>query len=341
MKKQLNEVTIKEIAKSLNISVSTVSRALRDTFDVSSVTREKVLAKVSELNYRPNYSAIGLAQGKTHNIGIVLPIVTNYYFSTVITGIQEIAYSHGYHIILYLTNDSAKTELEILQRLPWGSFDGLLAATSLGPEAKDHYQKIINNGFPVVFFDRSVAGIKTSQILQDDFTGGYEATKHLIMSGYSKIAHLTGPPELAITQKRLKGYKAALVKYHLPINDHWIIHSGFSQDWGEKDTERLLCGKDKPDAIFAINDRKAIGAMVTLKRNNIRIGKEIGVAGFTDDPMAKIINPTLTTVAEPAFEVGKISCEMLLKHLSKRYFEPEDIVLNGQLHIRESTKKEN
>ncbi|MGH2643937.1 MAG: LacI family DNA-binding transcriptional regulator [Chitinophagaceae bacterium] len=339
MRKQLNVITIREIAKSLNISVATVSRALRDTYDVSPATRKKVLEKARELNYKPNYSATGLAQGKTHNIGIVLPIVTNYYFSTVITGIQEIAYNQDYNIILYLTDDSPIKELQILQELPLGSFDGLLVSTSLGPDAAGHYRRIINSGFPVVFFDRSVAGIKTSRVLQDDFNGGFEATKHLILNGYTKIAHITGPNELTITQKRLQGYKAALTKYNLSIQDNWIIHSGFSQEWGERDTEQLLLEKSKPDAIFAINDRKAIGAMITLKNHHIQIGSQMGVVGFTNDPISRIINPTLTTVEEPAFEIGKTSCDLLIKHLTRKYFEPEEIILHGKLHIRESTKR--
>lgn len=339
MRKQLNVVTIREVAKSLNISVATVSRALRDTYDVSPATRKRVLEKVRELNYKPNYSATGLAQGKTHNIGIVLPIVTNYYFSTVITGIQEIAYNHDYNIILYITNDSPIKELQILQDLPLGSFDGLLVSTSLGQDATDYYNQIIQNGCPVVFFDRSVAGIKTSRVLQDDFNGAYEVTKHLILNGYTRIAHITGPAELTMTQKRLQGYKAALHKYNLPINDNWIIHSGFSQEWGERDTEQLIHKEPGPDAIFAVNDRKAIGVMLTLKKHYIEIGKQVGVAGFTDDPMSKIITPALTTVAEPAHEIGKTCCELLIKHLTKRYFEPEEVILHGKLYVRESTKR--
>lgn len=339
MRKQLNTITIREVAKSLDISVATVSRALRDTYDVSPATREKVLEKVRELNYKPNYSAIGLSQGKTHNIGIVLPIVTNYYFSTVITGIQEIAYNKDYNIILYLTNDSPIKELQILQNLPLGSFDGLLVSTSLGPGAAGHYRNIIDNGFPIVFFDRAVAGIKTSKVLQDDFNGAFEATKHLIQNGYARIAHITGPPELTITQKRLQGYKTALAKYKLPVNRDWIIHSGFSQEWGEKDTEQLVMIKERPDAIFAVNDRKAIGAMITLKKSNIQIGNQMGVVGFTNDPISRIINPSLTTIEEPALEVGRKSCDLLIKHLTKKYFEPEEIILHGKLQIRESTKR--
>ncbi|GAA4312406.1 LacI family DNA-binding transcriptional regulator [Compostibacter hankyongensis] len=339
MRRPFNTITIRDVAQSLNISISTVSRALRDTYDVSQTTRQKVLEKASELNYKPNYSAIGLVQGKTHNISIILPLVTNYYFSTVITGIQQVAYNRDYNVILYLTNDSQEKELQIIQNLPLGCLDGLLVSTSFRSNAFGHYQKIIKEGSPVVFFDRSVDGVHTSRVLQDDFNGAYQATEHLIASGYTKIAHITGPKEMIITQKRLAGYRQALRRYKLPLNDKWVIHSGFSQECGEQDTLHLLEGGSKPDAIFAINDRKAIGAMVALKKKNIRIGTQIGVAGFTNDPISGIISPTLTTVAEPAFEIGKISCELLLKHLQKKYFEPEEIILPGKLYIRESTMR--
>lgn len=339
MRRPFNTITIREVAQSLNISISTVSRALRDTYDVSQSTRQRVLDKVNELNYKPNYSAIGLVQGKTHNIGIILPLVTNYYFSTVITGIQQIAYNRDYNVTLYLTNDSQEKELQVIQNLPMGSLDGLLVSTSFRSDAFGYYHKIIKDGYPVVFFDRSVAGVHTSRVLQDDFNGAYEATRHLIASGYTKIAHITGPKEMIITQKRLEGYKQALRRHKLPINDQWIIHSGFSQEWGEQDTLQLLDCRNKPDAIFAINDRKAIGAIVVLKEKNIQIGADFGVVGFTNDPMSAIISPTLTTVAEPAFQVGKTSCELLLKHLQRKYFEPEEIILPGKLYIRQSTMR--
>ncbi len=339
MRKHLNTITIREVAQSLNISISTVSRALRDTYDVSQTTRQKVLEKVKELNYKPNYCAIGLAQGKTHNIGIILPLVTNYYFSTVITGIQEIAYQQNYNVVLYLTNDSPEKELQIIKDLPLRSLDGLLVSSSMRSDSLGYYQRILEEGLPVVFFDRSVTNIKTSKVLQADFRGGYEATKHLIMMGYTRIAHITGPRELDITQTRLQGYKEALRRFKLPVNRDWIIHSGFSQECGENDTEYLLNEENRPDAIFAVNDRKAIGAMIALKKRNIHIGKEIGVVGFTDDPISQIISPTLTTIAEPAFHVGKKSCELLLKHLTRRYFDPEEVVLPCKLHVRESTKK--
>jgi LacI family transcriptional regulator len=291
------------------------------------------------MNYKPNYNAIGLAKGRSYNIGILIPFITNYYFSTVITGIQEIAFSKGYNIILFVTNDSPERELSIIQNLSISNVDGLLVTISSNTEASDHFQKIIDQGIPVVFFDRVPNKIKTSKVMQDDFNGSFEAVEHLIKNGYKKIAHIAGPSGLRFTERRLQGYLAALQKHGLPVREEWIIYSGFSQECGKADTLQLLNLKNRPDAIFGVNDRKAIGAMLALKENKIPIGKKIGVIGFTNDPMSEIISPSLTTIAEPAFEIGKKSCELLIKHITKKNFILEEVIIPCTLIVRESTTK--
>lgn len=332
-------VTIKDIAKILNVSVSTVSRALRDTYDVNKETKEKILALATELNYKPNFNATGLAQGSTHNIGVVLPFITNYYFSTVITGIQEIAYNNNYNIILYITNDSAERELSIIQNLSLSRLDGLLVSVSSNSDSCSHFQEIIDEGIPIVFIDRVASKIETSKVMQDDYNGAFEAVEHLVQMGYSKIAHIAGPKGLDFTEKRLTGYLDALKKHCLTTSEEWIIHSGFDQSSGEADTYQLLNCEQRPDAIFAVNDRKAIGAMVALKQKKIAIGKEMGVIGFTDDPICTLVSPSLSTIAEPAFNIGKTGCELLLKHINKKYFHSNEVILPGTLIARESTVK--
>ncbi|HEY8958251.1 LacI family DNA-binding transcriptional regulator [Chitinophaga sp.] len=329
--------TIKDIAHALNISVSTVSRALRDTYDVSADTRKLVLDMAMKLNYKPNFNATGLVKNSTHNLAVILPGITNYYFSTVFTGIQEIAYSHNYNIILYVTNDDADRELNIIRNLSFSSLDGLLVSVSSQAGSCDHFQEIIDDGIPVVFFDRVAADIRTSKVMQDDYNGAFEATTHLIANGYKKIAHMAGPEGLTFTNSRLNGYLDALRKHGMPIRKKWIIHSGFTQECGENDMEKLWKLNDKPDAVFAVNDRKAVGAILTLKKKNIAVGKEVGVIGFTNDPMSAIISPSLSTIAEPAFEIGKKSCQLLLNHIKKKNFIPEEVILPGKLIVRESS----
>jgi len=333
-------VTIKDIARMLNISISTVSRALRDAHDVNPNTREKVLQLARELDYKPNFNASGLAGGGTRNIGIILPFITNYYFSMVITGIQETAYAKGYNIVLYVTNDSRERELDIVKNLNTQNLDGVLVSVCSDSTANSNFERIIGEGTPVVFFDRVLGGVAASKVVQDDYSGAFEAVEHLIQQGFTRIAHVAGPADLDFTKNRLAGYLDALEKHNIPVNHEWIIHSGFSQVHGAADLLSLFDQAERPDAVFAVNDRKAIGVMQALKARDIAIGRDFGVIGFTNDPMSTIISPTLSTVAEPAYEVGKLSFELLLQHIvRKSNFQPREIVLPGMLIPRESTRR--
>ena len=332
-------VTIKDLAKILDISVSTVSRALRDTYDVSPETKEKVTTLAKELKYKPNFNATGLAQRSTHNIGVILPYITNYFFSTVITGIQEIAYGKDFNVTLFLTNDSDEREISIAQNLFISGLDGLLVSVSSNSNTYHHFKELMDSGLPVVFFDRVPAEINTSKVIQDNFEGAFTAVEHLIQSGYKKIAHIAGPKGMTFTSKRLEGYFAALKKYNIPVREEWIVYSSFTQESGENDVNELWTLKDKPDAIFAVNDRKAVGAMVALKKLKVKIGKEVGVIGFANDPISSVITPSLTTIAVPSFDIGRISCELLLKHIKKKNFHPQEITLPGELIVRESTSR--
>lgn len=332
-------ITIKDIAKDLKISIATVSRALRNTYDVSEETRNKVLAKSKELNYRPNFNARGLVNHKSHNIGVILPMITNYYFSTVITGIQNVAYKNDFNVILYVTGESPEREINIARQLSLSSIDGLLICVTSESHKCDHLMEIIDNGVPIVFFDRVSESIAASKVMQNDFEGAFMAVEHLIKNGYRKIAHIGGPQGLSFSINRLNGYISAIKKYNLPVFPEWVIQSEFTQESGATDTRQLWESKNKPDAIFAVNDRKAIGAMLELKKRNIKVGKEVGVVGFTNDPMSSIISPSLTTFEEPALEIGMKCCELLLKHISKKSFLPREVILQGKLIVRESSGK--
>lgn len=329
---------IKDIAGILNISASTVSRALRDTYDVNPETRRKVLEVAERLNYKPNLNAAALASGNTRNIGVIIPFITNYYFSTVISGIQEVAYSNGYNVVLFMTNDNVERELQIIRSLSFTGLDGLLISISSNTVTNAHFQKLIDEEVPVVFFDRVPEDIRASKVLQDDFDGAFKATEHLIKNGYSRIAHIAGNEHLSFTQDRLRGYLEALKKYAVPVHEEWIVYSGFSMQCGKEDIYRLLQCRQVPDAVFAVTDRKAVGAIIALKENKIRAGKDFGVIGFTNDPISTIIEPSLTTVEEPAFDIGKESCNLLLKHIVNKHFRPVEIILPGTLIVRESSQ---
>jgi len=328
---------IKNIAEMLGISVSTVSRALRDAHDINAETRERVLKLAKELNFKLNTNASALASGSTKNIGVIIPFITNYYFGTVISGIQEEAYQLGYNIILFVTNDEIEREKQVIDNLDTTGLDGLLISISSNSNVIEHFEGLMADGFPLVFFDRVPQNIKASKVLQSDFEGAYLATKHLIEKGYKQIAHLAGPENLNFSQERLKGYLQALQKEKLPIQDNLILYSGFTQQHGFADTTDLLASNPNIDAIFAVNDRKAVGAIQALKKAGKLVGKEIGVIGFTNDPMSMVIEPNLTTIEEPAFEIGRQSCQLLIKHIKNKEFETRTLVIPCKLIDRDST----
>ncbi len=339
MTNKKNIIRLKEIAKALDLSTSTVSRALNDAYDVNPETRLRVLEVAAQMGYRPNIHASALASGNTRNIVVVIPFITNYYFSSVISGIQETAYKNGYNMSLLLTNDDTNREKQLINNLAFANLDGLLVSIAADTEETDHFHSVIEKGVPIVFFDRVPQGTNSSKVEQDDYHGAFRATEFLIRKGYRRIAHLSGNTRLLITQNRLKGYIDALKKFAIPIRPEWIIHSGFSQQNGESDMAKIFELDDQPNAVFAITDRKAIGAMLAIKRRGLVVGKDIGVIGFTNDPISSIIEPSLTTVEEPAFEIGQKSCELLIKHLNNKNFTPEQIVLSGNLIERNSTKR--
>ncbi|MGO3807789.1 MAG: LacI family DNA-binding transcriptional regulator [Sphingobacterium sp.] len=338
MRKQFG---IKDIAKQLGLSVSTVSRALRDAHDVSQETRKKVLTLTDKLKFKRNSNAAALASGSTKNIGVILPFITNYYFSTVISGIQEEAYEQGYTEIIYITNDDVERELKLLESISATNIDGLLISISSNSSINDHFQNLIDEGLPIVFFDRVPHDITASKVMQSDYDGAYLATKHLLNQGYNRIAHIAGPKELTFTQERLRGYIAALKDHKIDPEETHIIFSGFDQIHGLHDTEKLLELSNSPNAIFAVNDRKAVGAIQAIKNAGIKVGKQIGVIGFTNDPISTVIEPNLTTVEEPAFEIGRQSCKLLIRHIKNEDFETQELLLPCKLILRESASNYN
>lgn len=327
---------IKDIAKMLGVSVATVSRALRGAHDVSPQTKQRVLELTEKLNFKLNKNASALASGNTKNIGVIIPFITNYYFSMVISGIQEEAFDQGYNIILYVTNDDIEREKKLIQNISFSDLDGLLISISSNSNITEHFESIINRGLPIVFFDRVPKDILASKVMQSDFDGAFQATSHLISKGYTRIAHIAGPKELAFTQERWRGYRQALSEAKIPYREDYIIFSGFGQSNGFHDTNTLLALPQPPNAIFAVNDRKAVGAIQALNQTGIRVGQDFGVIGFTNDPIATVIEPNLTTIEEPAFEIGCRSCQLLIRHIKNKDFEPREILIPGKLIERQS-----
>ena len=336
-----SQVTIKDIARELKISPSTVSRALKDHPDISPATKKAVRELAQELDYQPNSVALSLRKSKTFTIGVIIPQLVHHFFSTVISGIEDVAYNAGYHVMLCQSNESYEREVLSTQALLASRVDGMLV--SVAQETKDikHFQSVLNRGIPTVFFDRVVNGLDTSSVVVDDFGGAYRAVEFLIKSGCRRIAHLGGPENLVISQNRRKGYEQALEDYGFGLDANLISSAGLTIEEGKRACGQLLERGEKVDAIFAANDPLAIGALQVLKERGIRIPEGISVIGFSNEPITSLIDPPMTTVAQPGFEMGQIATQLLIAEIQHNE-EGDPVIdkkeLKTELVVRQSTR---
>jgi LacI family transcriptional regulator len=314
-------VTIKDIAKALNLSISTVSRALKGSHKISAATIDMVKQYASDNNYRPNLAAQGLKGKHSRSIGLILSSVPNIFFSEVISGIESIASASDYHVIITQSLESFEKEKLNLEHLTWRSVDGLLVSVSSETKTYDHFLKVQQAGTPIVFFDRIADTINTHQVECDNAGGGYMGTMHLIENGYKRIAHITSPPELSITHKRLEGYKKALGECNIPFEESLVkycMHGGMHREEVEQVIKELLELNPKPDAIFTASDRITLYTLSILHNLGIKIPCEIAVAGFSNFSAPEIINPSLTVIKQPAFDLGRKSAELLIKLIESK-----------------------
>jgi LacI family transcriptional regulator len=332
-----NKITIKYIAQQLGISISTVSRALHDAHDVSPETRQKVIELSEQLEYNPNPFAVSLVKQQTKIIGVLLPEIATPYFSTVVKGIQDVAYNAGYNVMFFISDESLEREKNILKSLSVNMLDGLLVSVSAETQVAEHFQKWLDKGVPIVFFDRVLENIVASKVIQDDYRGAFNATEHLIQQGCRRIGHLAGPKHLENAKLRMQGYLDALQRADIKIQKQYIIHSGFSQEDGLRDTSKLVGLKPLIDGIFAVNDRKAIGAMLALRRYGFKIPNHIALVSFGNTPVAEVVSPSLTTVVQAAYEIGAKSCQLLFDHIKTPNMEPQTVIMPSQLVIRASS----
>ncbi|MCG8308050.1 MAG: LacI family transcriptional regulator [Cytophagales bacterium] len=338
MKKKL--ATLSDIARQLNISVSTVSRALHDHPAINIKTKKKVRLLAEKLNYQPNLLALNLLNRKTNTIGVVVPEITSYFFSSVINGIQDFVNDTNYQLIIGQSEESCEKEKNILQALAKVRVDGFLISPTSETVKPDYYNGLIKSGIPLVLFDRDCVGAKADKVLVDDYDGAFQAVEYLIKTGCRRIAHITGPSDLSISNHRLNGYLDALKKYDLPKQEHRIIEvEGFSPEYGVKAAKKILESPDLPDAIFAINDGIAIGAMYVIKEAGIKIPDQISVVGFDDEPHSSYFIPPLTSVWQPVYDMGMLSARILLNKLS-RHRQDKSLrfeLLKPELIIRKSS----
>jgi DNA-binding LacI/PurR family transcriptional regulator len=337
-------VTIKDIGKALGLSTSTVSRALRGSYEISSETKKLVLEYAEKINYRPNPIALSLKERRNHSIGIVVCEIANNYFSQAINGIESIAYNRGYHVIMSQSHESYERETVIVDHLASRSVDGLLVSVSSETQDFSHFKNLYDKGLPIVFFDRVANEILTHKVIADNFKGAYDATEHLIANGFKRIAHITSAPYLSISEERLEGYKAALLKHAIEFDEklvHYCYHGGMIYDEVEDALTKVFKQKIKVDALFTAGDRITTTCMQALQKLNKKIPDDIAVIGFTNTNVGELFNPSLSVVRQPAFEIGQVATELLISMIeSKRpVIEFETKVLHTEMIIRDSSAK--
>ena len=336
--------TIKDIAKALGVSTSTVSRALKGSYEIGAETKKLVQEYAEKVNYRPNPIALSLKDQKSHSIGVVVCEVANDYFSQAINGIESIAYNLGYHVIITQTHESFDRETVNVQHLLSRHVDGLLVSLSAQTTDTSQYKYLHEKGFPIVFFDRVAPDINTHKVIANNFKGSFDATELLINSGFKKIAHLTSSNNLSITHERFDGFKAALDKHGLEFKPGYLKHcehGGMIYDEIEFAVKALLAMDDRPEAIFIGADRLTINCVSILKKLGIKIPGDIALAGFTNSDVVELFDPPLTVVRQPAFQIGQMATEMLIKTIESKW-PVEDFIterVDTELIARTSSKK--
>jgi LacI family transcriptional regulator len=337
---RLEQATIKDIARELQVSSSTVSRALKDYPGISDETKRKVKEMADKLNYRPNAIALSLRKSRSFTIGVIIPEVVHFFFSTVISGIEEVAFSRGYNVILTQTNEKLAREKSSIDTMLSNQIDGFLVSYSKETTDFQHFSKLLNQGYPIVFFDRVPEISGAIHVI--DYAGAYAATKHLIQQGFSRIVHLAGPSNLKISQERTRGYKDALGEFGIPFLPELLVEcTQGSDEEAHKITAQLLKSiSPRPDAFFANNDMAAMGAIQACKSAGFAVPEDIGVVGFSNWQFCSIVDPSLSSVAQNGFRIGSTATEILLDWIEKKInpdtIEPS-VVLETELLVRKSS----
>ncbi|NML63710.1 LacI family transcriptional regulator [Hymenobacter sp. RP-2-7] len=334
----MEAATLKDIARELNISVSTVSRALRDSYEINPETKRLVMECATRLNYRPNPIALSLKGSSSKALAVVVPQIANYYFSQAINGIEEVAQQRGYDVIIFQTHETYEREVAALRQALARRVDGLLISLSSETSTVAHLQEFQQHA-PIVQFDRVSSQLATPRVVADNFAGAYAATEHLIKTGRRRIAHLTIQPWLSITQERLAGYRAALEQNCLAYDETLVRFGTFGPNEVGPLVDELLALQPPPDAFFTASDRLAVGCLAALRQRRLRIPADVSLIGFTNLTVADMLAPALSTVEQPATDIGREAVARLLDIIERKHraAPPATVTMPTALHVREST----
>jgi len=332
------QATLKDLAENLGISISTVSRALKDHPDVNSETKKKVRELAKQLDYEPNLLALNLLKKHSNLIGVIVPKLSYHLYAMAISGIEEVLEKEGYHLMICQTNESYEKEVAILKEFNAIRPAGFLISLASHTLNFDHLKQVQKKNVPLVLFNRDCREIEAPKVIIDNKMAAYRATIHLHKQGYKNIAFLGGPENVQISQHRIEGFQKAMKEMGLVIHPDFIQYSNFTREDATNKTNQLLLLKNKPDAIIAFSDQMAISAILAIKKAGLLIPGEIAIMGFNNEPGDQLMEPTLTSIDQPAYEMGKKAAEMLLAQINGSK-EKKVEILHSQLIERNSTIK--
>ncbi len=336
-----HRITIKDIAEKLNISPSTVSRALKDHPDINPETKKNVKEIAEKYNYIPNKIALGLLQDRSNTIGVIIPEIIHHFFSSVISGIENAAYEQGYNIMICQSMESYDKEVKNVQTLLSNHIDGLLISISKETKNFDHLKNFREIGLPIVFFDRIAEEINSDKVIVDDYGGAYQATEHLISIGCKRIAHFHGPLHLLIGINRYNGYVHALKDNNHTINEKYMVFCDSIEE-AKKQTKKLLELPEPPDGIFAVNDLTAVGTMQTVIEAGYKVPEDIAIVGFTNSFISPLTNPSLSTIDQNGYTMGKEAANLLFQRIKEgedKISKPITKLLDTDLIKRDSSNR--
>ena len=337
----MKEITIYDLALKLNISPATVSRGLKDHPGINKITKKKIFDLAKEMGYRSNNFASNLRKQKTNTIGVIVPRLNSNFMSTAIAGIENVANREGYNLIISQSLESYKKEVANAETMFNNRVDGLLVSLAYDTEDIQHFEPFFKKNIPLIFFDRVAEHKNCTNILVDNRKAAYNATAHLIEQGCKQIAHITAIQKRNVYIDRLKGYKEALEDHNIEFNNDLVLITNLSQEAGAEAAEILTSMKKTPDGIFVSNDNCAVGCMLALKQAGYNIPGDIAVIGFNNDPVSTVIEPNLTTINYPGYQIGEVAAQNLINHLngSSTIEITNRIILRSELIVRASSKR--
>ena len=337
------KATLKQIAKELNVSVSTVSKALNDSPEISELTKVKIKEYAKLKNYKPNVIGLNLKNRKTKTIGVIIPNILNSFFAKVFSGIEKVADEKGYNVIMCISNESLKKEMHTLEMLSNGTIDGFIVSVSEEAQKKhqyEHFSAIINDGTPIVMFDRIAEDIDCDKVIVDDFDSALDSTQHLINLGCKNIALLSSIDNLSVGKLRAEGYLKALELNKIAINNNIILRTDSEDDLNDK-IESLI-DENPIDGIFALDETDSVAALKFGLKKGYKIPEELSIIGFADGILAsRRLAPRLTTVSQHGIEIGEVAAKLLIDRLESKeeHIPYETRVIKTKLKERESTRK--